>query len=96
MENEVKIEVKEVPNVGVYVIYDKVSELSGPMFEAINDAIAMRQAVNVLYPLPSSLRDDYDLVKIADYNPRTMQLELICPTVIDITLSMARRLEGKS
>lgn len=78
---------------GVYVIYDKVAEESGPMFEAVNDGIALRQACNVLKPLPNTLVEDYQLVKIGEYDTKDMQIYVIPPEEIDFSLSLARARE---
>lgn len=75
---------------GVYVIYDRIAEESGPMFEATNDGVALRQACNVLKPLPASLLDDYQLVKIGEYDTKEMQVYVIPPVIIDYTVSLAR------
>lgn len=79
---------------GIYVIFDKVAEESGPMFEAVNDGIALRQACNILKPLPPSLHSDYQLVKIGEYDTKDMQIFVIPPEVIDFTVSL-KRLRGE-
>jgi len=78
---------------GVYVIYDKVAEDSGPMFEAVNNGVALRQACNVLKPLPPILIDDYQLVKIGEYDTREMQIYIIPPEIVDLSPSLARARE---
>nr|QJB18787.1 MAG: nonstructural protein [Microvirus sp.] len=75
----------------VYVIYDKVAEDSGPMFEAVNDGVALRQAVNILKPLPPLFRDEYKLVCLGEYNPSTMEIQrFLPPREIDFTIALAR------
>jgi len=78
---------------GVYVIYDKIAEESGPMFEAVNDGIALRQACHVLKPLPPTLVDDYQLVKIGEYDTKDMQIYVLPPQQIDFTISLSRARE---
>jgi len=78
---------------GVYVIYDKVAEESGPMFEAVNNGVALRQACNVLKPLPPTLIDDYQLVKIGEYDTKDMQIYVMPPEIVDLSLSLARARE---
>lgn len=78
---------------GVYVIYDKVAEESGPMFEAVNNGVALRQACNVLKPLPPTLIDDYQLVKIGEYDTKDMQIYVIPPEIVDLSLSLSRARE---
>ena len=59
---------------GVYVVYDKVAEEAGPPFTAVNDGIAQRMFGQMNIPL--SLRADYQLVRIAYYDSKDMQITL--------------------
>lgn len=38
----IKIKKAEETPLGLYVIFDKLAELHGPIFEAVNDAVAVR------------------------------------------------------
>ena len=58
----------------VYVIYDKVAEEAGPPFTAVNDGIAQRMFAQMNIPL--SLRNDYEIVRIAYYDSKDMQITL--------------------
>lgn len=78
---------------GIYVIYDKVAEESGPMFEAVNNGIALRMACNTLKPLPPQLCEDYQLVKIGEYDTKSMQIEIIPPEEISMEVSLMRMRE---
>ena len=59
---------------GVYVVYDKVAEEAGPPLTAVNDGIAQRMFAQMNIPL--SLRADYQLVRIAYYDSKDMQITL--------------------
>lgn len=48
----------------LYVIDDLGAEQTGPVFEAPNDKIAMRQFLNTTKDIPYS--QDYELLKIGD------------------------------
>jgi len=58
----------------VYVIFDRVAEESGPLFEAVNDGIALRNFKNVLENVPSYQRGDYRLFKVGEYTNKPIQL----------------------
>lgn len=59
---------------GLYVIYDKLAEKSGPVFEAVNDAVAARAARQMLHNVVDS--EDYELMYIGRIVDKTAQLEL--------------------
>lgn len=59
---------------GLYVIYDRLAEKSGPVFEAVNDAVAARAARQMLQNVVDS--DDYELMYIGNIIDKTAQLEL--------------------
>lgn len=50
----------------IYTIYDKVAEQSGPVFQAINDAVAQRQFRHVIEQ-PGVVADDFQLWCIGEY-----------------------------
>lgn len=70
---------------GVYVIYDKAAGESGPMFQAVNDAIALRSTEHALKNVPPHLLPEYQLIKIADYNPKTLEIFSLPAIEIDFT-----------
>lgn len=57
----------------LYVIYDKVADETGPIFEAKNSSVALR---NVAHVLKDSCLTDYKLIKIGSYSHDGVQ-ELI-------------------
>jgi len=59
---------KKVMQYGLYTIYDKVAEETGPIFEAKSDAVASRSARNLLSEVSSV--DDFKLLRVG-YSDKT-------------------------
>lgn len=70
----------------MYSIYDKVADDFGPVFEAVNDAVAMRQynivCQKVDYP------NDYELVHIGSFNGTEIKQDIY--PVIDKVLEVVK------
>lgn len=49
----------------LYVVYDRVAQESGPVFEAKNNGVARRQFVNMLNQERALNKDDYELICVA-------------------------------
>jgi len=76
---------------GLYVIYDKTAAEAGPVFQAVNQGIALRGAVTSLGGLPKALREEYSLYHIGYVNSKLMSVESMpAPVEIDMTLSFER------
>lgn len=56
----------------VYAIYDTVAQESGPLFEAKNDGIALRNFENFLGK--THLVDDFRLYAVGEYDKESMVL----------------------
>ena len=56
----------------LYVIYDKVAEEAGPIFQAINDGIAVRQFAQTMKDVPYSIREEYVLYGIGEVDSKTL------------------------
>lgn len=52
----------------LYTIYDRQAEMSGPVFEAVNDDIAIRKTCHTLKDVV--FVEDYRLYKLGSYDPR--------------------------
>lgn len=50
---------------GLYVIRDDLADDYAPVFEAINDAVAIRSFVQLLNQVDKLSRKDYRLIKVA-------------------------------
>lgn len=57
----------------MYVIRDCVAKQSGPIFEAINHSVAMRQFI--MMDIPDQFRQDYKLLCVGAYNHETDELD---------------------
>lgn len=61
----------------LYVIYDRVAEQSGPIFEAINDGIAFRQYEQVMRQ--ATIPDDYMLLRVGSIDHDINKVDTIYP-----------------
>ena len=64
---------------GVYVIFDSVAQEAGPLFEAPNSGVAIRNFRNLMEKVPGYQRSDYRLYTVGTYDPKTMCLISIEP-----------------
>lgn len=64
----------------IYTIFDKVAKEPGPLFEAVNDQVAVRNVKeNVLSKMPPRLHADYELYRVGSWQhngENTLQAEL--------------------
>ena len=58
-------------DLNIYSIQDKTAERFGPIFEAVNDAVASRQCGNIMQKIPPEYREEYKLCRIGSINPFT-------------------------
>ncbi len=71
---EKKEEVKEVRIMGLYVVYDKLAEESGPVFEAKNDQVARRAYNQILGQNKVNSADEYALYKVGEIEKEEMRV----------------------
>lgn len=71
------IEVPE-PTMSLYTVYDRLAQESGPVFEAKNDAVAMRGFRKMLGD--SINPEEYRLLKIGKINHCNQELTPIYPS----------------
>ena len=64
---------------GLYVVYDRVAEQAGPVFQAVNDQVAFRSYVQLMHGQSHLNKDEFVLYKIASYDDKTMDVEQIVP-----------------
>lgn len=71
----------------LYVVYDRVAEEAAPPFAAKNDQVAVRMIRAMLSNegIPVDQHNEYDLVRIAEYNTSDYQICLVSPEVIYYT-----------
>lgn len=61
----------------IYAIYDKIAEESGPLFQAKNDLIAVRNTKNMLMQNGVTVPDDYILYHLGEYDTESMELTVL-------------------
>ena len=71
---------------GLYTIFDRLAEQSGPVFEAANDAVANRQYKSLMDGANVGQPQEYQLFKIGYLEHGTCVLEPISPAV-DVTIT---------
>jgi len=64
---------------GLYTIYDKVAEETGPLFEAKSDAVASRSARNLLAEVQAV--DDFKLLRVGFTDKSTGVITIEIPPV---------------
>jgi len=68
-------------NYGLYTIYDKVAQETGPLFEAKSDAVASRSARNLLSEVQNV--DDFKLLRVG-YSDKTTGKITVEPVPVEI------------
>jgi len=59
----------------MYSVRDKAAEQFGPIFEAINDAVAVRQFKILLAKVDVRFKEEYMLYKIGSFDKETGNIE---------------------
>ena len=70
----------------IYTIRDKVAEEVGPLFQAKNDAVAIRQFKQLIKD--SENPEEYELLCLGDFNDQTIELETSKVKVININIEV--------
>ena len=70
----------------LFTIYDKSAEEAGPVFNAPNEAIAIRHTVNIMMDIPPHVRSDYMLYCLGHWDHKSMIIEKCVPYEVDFTL----------
>lgn len=68
----------------LYVIYDKIAEESGPVFQAPNDGVAKRNYRGLLQQVAKVDQNEYRLVLVGTIETGTSQVTALDPEVIII------------
>jgi len=78
---------------GIYAIYDRIAEESGPVWAARNDAVAVR---NAQYQLRNARADEYRLYCLGSYDSEAVAIkaldvtrEVVLSQVVEITAGTA-------
>lgn len=67
---------------GVYSIFDTVAGVYGPLFEAINERVAIRNYNTVISRVNEDCKADYKLYKLGVFNAKTGDIEVFKPELI--------------
>lgn len=59
----------------LYVVYDKIAGECGPVFEAKNDGVAMRQYRHLINENPTVVQDDFSLMQVGTIDKESMIIE---------------------
>lgn len=57
--------------VNIYTIYDKVACEAGPIFQAKNDAVALRCFISLMKDTPNVVPSDYDVYCLGEFDTDT-------------------------
>lgn len=74
----------------LYMVYDRVAEVAGPVFEARNDGVAMRQYRNLMKDAAEVDRESYWLYRVGSVDHKAMKivaeepLRIEAPEAVDV------------
>lgn len=68
----------------LYTLYDEIAEDAGPIFEAVNDAVAVRNVQNMMLKNQFIKISDFSLFRVAQVNKKSMEFEIIMCEKIEI------------
>nr|QJB21711.1 MAG: nonstructural protein [Microvirus sp.] len=72
----------------LYTILDRVAEECGPLFESVNDGVALRNFKNLLDKVPPYQKSEYRLYKVGAFDTKTMGMTVL-PTPEEVILPEA-------
>lgn len=58
----------------LYIIFDRVAEESGPVFNAVNDGVAMRSYRHLVKDMDPTGQLEYRLYRIGHFDTQTLEL----------------------
>lgn len=77
----------------LYCLYDLVAERGGPVWQAVNDAVAVRQSVNLLRE--SVDYNDYQLRQVGFYDDQQGRIvALDVPVVVDFAPALHEAIQA--
>ena len=81
--------------INLYVIYDRVAEISSPIFSAQTEGVALRRVAHLLNE-PTTQPEDYGLLHLGTYDDQSVQLEkFIKPVSVDLQKFLEARREAE-
>lgn len=79
---------------GLYVIYDRLAEESGPVFEARNHAVAARMFQRTLEKVVAGERNEYKLLRVGSIDHATSEVFSESPP-IEVPVGLPGVVEGE-
>lgn len=73
-------------NYRIYTVYDVVADEAGPLFNAKNDGVAMRQFLDLLNKVVT--KDDYRLYCLGEYDSVDMCINPVDKYVVPMSLKV--------
>lgn len=58
----------------LYVIFDEIAEKCSPVFEAVNDAVAVRHVRDMIKSMSVHVLEDYILMCVGEIDQKTMKI----------------------
>lgn len=76
----------------LYTIFDRVAEEAGPVFEAVNDGVAMRNFRNLLKDVPAYQHGDYRIYRLGSFDHSNMDI-MKYPVIDEVLFSEVKDAE---
>lgn len=70
----------------LYSIRDRAAGQFGPVFQAVNDAVASRSMVRLMEKIPSYDRDAFQLVRLGSFDDETGNISVTGCDVVDYSM----------
>lgn len=70
----------------MYTVYDETAKESGPIFQAKNDGIALRNYRTMLKEIAPEVQGDYRLYVLGEFDHSTMSFDLTEPRCISFDI----------
>nr|QJB21705.1 MAG: nonstructural protein [Microvirus sp.] len=70
----------------LYSIRDRAASQFGPVFQAVNDAVAARAMVRLMEKIPSYDRDAFQLVRLGSFDDETGNILVTGCDVVDYSM----------
>ena len=79
----------------LYSVRDRAADQFGPVFQAINDAVASRSMVRLMEKIPSYDRDAFQLVRLGSFDDETGNISVTGCDVVDYKMPKFEDIEQR-
>lgn len=79
----------------LYSIRDRAADQFGPVFQAVNDAVASRSMVRLMEKVPSYDRDAFQLVCLGEFDDQTGNIVVTGVDVIDYSMPKFNEIKAR-